>query len=369
MRSTSSFPGHYFRNVFPFYGRKVEGLLLAELNDRHSANRNGSTKVLLKKPGFFRSGMVMLLQVLLDGVGFFLAHLFTLLNRLGLRIDTHLLLEYMKTILIQIAVYFLFFVLFSLYRTLWKTAGIDEMIRVGFASVLSAVCGYLITYFIGLPTLGGTAAFFGCVLVIMFSGFTRIAYRLLRRIQGGMMGSEPWQRAMIVGAGEMGSAAIRQMNEQAFIRMRAIVAVDDDSSKLHKMVRGISVEGARADIPRLAEKHKIDVIVLCLPRVEEKDRREIIRLCSQTTCAIKTMPSIQELMDRKMPGSMRDIDVGDLLSRPEREYDETGIREYLLGRTVLVTGGGGSIGSELCRQIARFDPERLVIFDMYEKCI
>lgn len=330
-------------------------------------NKVSGTDIIIRKSGLFRSGMVVVLQVLVDCASFFLAYLCSLLLRSGGDVRPELWDAYIRAIFLQVAVYFLFFILFSLYRTLWKTAGIDELIRVGFASTLAAGTGYLISLFTGwlLPV---SVYFAGAALVIMFAGFSRIAYRLLRRIQGGMMGSDQWLRALIVGAGEMGSAAIRQMNEQAAMRMRAIVAVDDDKSKVRRMVRGVPVEGTRMDIPRLAEKHRIDVIVLCLPRVDEKDRREIIELCSRTTCAIKTMPSMQELMDRQLPGSMRDIDVGDLLSRPEREYDETGIREYLLGRTVLVTGGGGSIGSELCRQIARFEPARLVIFDVYENC-
>lgn len=349
--------------------RGNEDSFLSVRDDQLSSNGSGALNG-GKKTGFFRSGFVIALQVILDIASFFLAHLFTLLNRLGLRYDADLFPAYLRTICIQVAVYFLFFILFSLYRTLWKTAGIDELARVGTASVLAAVFGYLLSEAIqnysGLPSLGGTASFFGCVLVIMLTGFSRVAYRFWRRIQGGMMGSEQWLRAMIVGAGEMGSAAIRQMSEQPVLRMRAIVAVDDDKNKHRRLVRGVPIRGSRKDIPTLAEKYKIDVIVLCLPRVDEKDRREIIRLCSETTCAIKTMPSLQELMDRKEPDSMRNIDVADLLSRPEREYDETGIREYVLGRTVLVTGGGGSIGSELCRQIVRFDPAVLVIFDVYE---
>ncbi|MBN1775811.1 MAG: polysaccharide biosynthesis protein [Clostridiales bacterium] len=324
----------------------------------------GSTDALLRKTGLFRSSVIIALQVVVDLVSFFLAFLCSLLLRFG-GLPPNNIEEYFRAILLQVGVFFFFFVVFSLYRTLWKTAGIDELMRVGFASILAAGTGYLASLVTGW-LLPASVYYAGGALVIMFAGFSRVAYRLLRRIQGGMVGEENWRRTMIVGAGEMGSAAIRQMNDQPWMHMRPVVAVDDDVSKLRRMVRGVPVEGTRKDIPRLSEKYRIDLIVLCLPRVEEKDRREIIRLCSETTCAIKTMPSLQELMDRKEPGSMRDIDVGDLLARSERELDETGIREYLFGRTVLVTGGGGSIGSELCRQIGRFEPGKLVIFDVYE---
>lgn len=319
----------------------------------------------IKRSGFWRGSFIIAIQIVVDCASFFLAYLCSLLLRHGGDLSKSFTEENIRAIFLQVAVYFLFFILFSLYRTLWKTAGIDELIRLGLASVLAAVFGYLLSYLTGwlLPV---SVYFAGTALVINFTGFARIAYRLFRRMQGGIISSEQWRRTMIVGAGEMGSAAIRQLNEQPWMRMRPIVAVDDDMSKVRRMVRGIAVEGTRRDIPRLALKHDIDVIVLCLPRVEEKDRREIIRLCSETTCAIKTMPTMQELMDRKLPGNMRDIDVSDLLTRTERELDETGIHDYLKGKTVLVTGGGGSIGSELCRQIGRFEPARLVIFDVYE---
>ena len=324
----------------------------------------GITEELVRKTGIFKTGIILALQVVIDIGSFFLAYLCSLFLRFG-GFPEKGFTEYLRIIFLQVAVYFLFFILFSLYRTLWKTAGIDELLRVALASILAAVFGYLISFFLG-RLLPFSVYLAGAALVINFTGFSRIAYRLLRRVQSGMMGSEQWRRTMIVGAGEMGSAAIRQMNDQPWLHMRPLVAVDDDRSKLRRIVRGIAIEGMRADIPRLAEKYNIDLIVLCLPRIDEKDRREIIRLCSQTTCAIKTMPSLQEIMEHKDAGTMRDIDVGDLLTRNERKLDETGIREYLLGRTVLVTGGGGSIGSELCRQIARFEPGKLVVFDVYE---
>ena len=331
------------------------------------AEMKGSRNALLKQTSLLRSSVVIALQIISDCASFFLAYLCSLLLRYGGNIPKIYTDEYTRAIFLQVGVYFLFFIIFSLYRTLWKTAGIDELIRVGLASTLATIFGYLMSFLTGwlLPVSVYIA---GGALVIMFTGFARIAYRLFRRMQGGMISSDQWRRTLIVGAGEMGSAAIRQMNEQPWMRMRPIVAIDDDQSKVRRMVRGVPVEGTRQDIPLMAERFKIDVIVLCLPRVDEKDRREIIRLCSQTTCAIKTMPSLQELMDRNLPGSMRDIDVGDLLTRTERELDETGIHEYLYGKTVLVTGGGGSIGSELCRQIGRFEPGKLVIFDVYENC-
>jgi FlaA1/EpsC-like NDP-sugar epimerase len=309
--------------------------------------------------------VVVLLQILVDCASFFFAFLCSLLLRHGGDFPPERVDGYFRAIFIQVAVYFLFFILFSLYRTLWKTAGMDELIRLGFATFLGTAFGFLLSYLTHW-TLPVSVYLAGGALVIMFTGFSRVAYRLFRRIQGGMIAADQWRRTLIVGAGEMGSAAIRQMNEQPWMHMRPVVAVDDDRSKVRRMVRGVPVRGTRADIPALAEKYKIDMIVLCLPRMEEKDRREIIRLCSQTTCAIKTMPSLQELMDRKLPGNMRDVDVSDLLTRTERELDETGLQEYLKGKTVLVTGGGGSIGSELCRQIGRFEPSQLVIFDVYE---
>lgn len=329
------------------------------------------TKRVIRRIGTLRQGIILSLEIVLDSISVFAAYFSSLLLRSGGRIPKEDLDSFFASIIILIVVYLVTFAGFSLYRTLWKTTGIDELMRIGVASILATGIGYLIAILIDIR-LPVTVYFAASALVMMFSGFSRIAYRLLRHIQGGMTNSTSWRRTMIVGAGETGSMAIRQMNEMPELRMRPIIAVDDDLEKRRRSIRGVAVAGGRHDIPSLAIKHDIDMIVLCLPAATEDNRREIIQLCSQTSAAIKTLPSLKELIGSAgcegnvRTAKFRDIEITDLLSRPEREKNDDEIREYLRGRSVLVTGGGGSIGSELCRQIAMFSPSVLVIFDMYE---
>lgn len=328
---------------------------------------NITTEGVIRRIGTLRQRVILLLEIVLDCASVFLAYFCSLLLRLGGKISKVHMHEFITAIFILIGVYLLVFAAFSLYRTMWKATGIDELIRIGFASTIATIFGYAVTFFMGIQ-LPLTVTIAGGVLVMMLCGWSRIAYRVVRHIQGGMAFGSSWRRTMVVGAGETGAMTIRQMNEMPEMLMRPIIAIDDNPDKRRKTIRGVPIVGGRQDIPEMAIKYDIDMIVLCLPTAEEADRKEVIRLCSQTSAAIKTIPTLKELIGSEGPTKFRDIEITDLLSRPEHESDDDEIRGYLLGRCVLVTGGGGSIGSELCRQIARFMPSKLVIFDIYENC-
>jgi len=178
--------------------------------------------------------------------------------------------------------------------------------------------------------------------------------------------TEKLERAMIIGAGETGDLVVRQLLESRELRMKPVVIIDDNPNRLNTFIRGIRVAGNRQDIKRLAEKHKVDAIIFCVPSAKGTERREILQLCSETLCSVKTVPSMNEIIHHGQAMQLRKIEMSDLLSRPEIEISAPGIREYITGACVLVTGGGGSIGSELCRQIAIFIPSTLVVFDIYE---
>ena len=319
----------------------------------------------IRKISSLRQGMVQILAYVADAIGVIIAYAFSLILRFGARIPMDSLPKFVTATMVMLATVILIFSLLGLYRTVWRTTGIDELLRIALASLVATGLGAVITVLMEwrLPI---TVYFSGAILVFLFSGAIRVAYRVLRRMQAGLAFSGSWRRTLVVGAGETGSMLIRQISENPDLRMRAIIVVDDDPTKVGKTVRGIRVAGDRHRIPELVETHKIDLIVLCIPSASEADRHQIIRLCTQTSAAIKTVPSFKEIVDERQVSDVKDIDITDLLTRAPNEIYTNEIREYLANRVVMVTGGGGSIGSELCRQIVKYTPQKLVIFEIYE---
>lgn len=175
-------------------------------------------------------------------------------------------------------------------------------------------------------------------------------------------------RTLIVGAGETGALTIgRMLAHDRNMPGIPIVATDDDPAKRKLRIHGIRVAGASEDIPDLVDHYDIEQIVVAIPSASAEEQRKIYSICIDTDCSLKTLPNIRELrIDEIGDVSLRDVDVTDLLGREEIKLDTRIASSYISGKTVLVTGGGGSIGSELCRQLAKVAPARIVIFDMYE---
>ncbi|WP_342455756.1 polysaccharide biosynthesis protein [Caloramator sp. Dgby_cultured_2] len=172
---------------------------------------------------------------------------------------------------------------------------------------------------------------------------------------------------LIFGAGDAGAIVAKEMKKHPELGYIPVAFVDDDKSKKGKYIQGIPIVGDRNDLEDIVEEMAIDEILIAIPSADKEERAEIIRLCSQTGCKLKTLPGIYELIGGKVTISqIRDVEIEDLLGREPVELNIDEIADYLKDKVVLVTGGGGSIGSELCRQIARFNPKKLLILDIYE---
>ena len=169
---------------------------------------------------------------------------------------------------------------------------------------------------------------------------------------------------MIVGAGDMGMIIIKELEANNYHKGKPVIAVDDNPFKQGQSIRGVPVKGSCNDIAELAEKYKIDTIIICIPPADDTRLNEILHTCVSTGCKLKISPSVLEMVEGT-DSKIRDVNITDLLSRPEVKLD-TEICKYITGKTILVTGGGGSIGSELCRQISKYSPAKIVIFDIYE---
>ena len=260
---------------------------------------------------------------------------------------------------------------FRLYNHLWEYASLEEALQIALSVVLSTLTGAAFLWIIGvrLPIRVFAGA---CILLVFLVGGSRMVYRVSRRRPGTARGMarlrEKRPRSLIVGAGETGSLTIQRMSKHdPLMPGIPIVATDDDPKKRKMRIHGVKVEGGSDDIIRLVDKYDIEQIVVAIPSATMEERKRIYGICMRTECQLKTLPNVRALRVDELSGiGLRDVDVADLLGRDEILLNTRSIAASIAGKTVLVTGGGGSIGSELCRQLCMVAPARLVIFDIYE---
>lgn len=284
------------------------------------------------------------------------------------------LFSYTHTLILAIAL-LLIFRLLGVHTSVWRFAGVDEMIRCTIAAVLLNAFWMLLDRVIYTDLLHVQAIlpFYTYMVSALFTILLLNASRLCIKFVKFLIARSPMathgkKRVMIVGAGFMGSFIIQELRHNMITLGVPVVAVDDDPEKIGRKINAVKIKGNCSDIVRLAEKENIDTIILCIPSASRKRRKEIIEIAMQTNCTIKISPSINEFLeDSRAHRRVRNVDISDLLPRPEVTLDKK-VCAYLTGKTILVTGGGGSIGSELCRQAARYAPERIIIFDIYENC-
>lgn len=260
------------------------------------------------------------------------------------------------------------FMLCRLYQGIWKYASASDLVN-----ILVACLGSAVTQFIGMKLLGleFPRSYPFLYFVILAGGISifRFMYRILGYFQSQREGklTAGKKNTMIVGAGEAGYTLLKELQNSRFVGQHVCCIVDDDPGKRGKYLRGVLVAGSRYDICRLAEEYKIDEIMIAIPSATHGVVQEILDICSQTSCKLKVLPGLYQLVNGEVSVSkLRNVEIEDLLGREPVDTQIDSIMDYVSGKTVLVTGGGGSIGSELCRQIARHAPKQLVIFDIYE---
>ncbi|MEG0504623.1 MAG: nucleoside-diphosphate sugar epimerase/dehydratase, partial [Raoultibacter sp.] len=260
--------------------------------------------------------------------------------------------------------------IFHLYNNLWEYASVDEAIQIVLAVALSTLVGAVFLWVIDVR-LPIRVFFVALFLLVFFCGGIRMVYRVARhkkRTFTLQAHSCERPRTLIVGAGETGSLTIdRMVSKDPLMPGIPLVAVDDDPSKRRLRIHGVKVEGTSEDIIDLVDKYDIEHIVVAIPSSTLEERKRIFGICTKTDCKLRTLPNIRELrIDELGDVSLRDVDVADLLGREEIVLNTRSVSGYIAGETVLVTGGGGSIGSELARQLCKVAPARIVIFDIYE---
>ena len=271
----------------------------------------------------------------------------------------------LPAVLINIAVYYLV----GLYRRVWRYAGANELMLIAVAVSVGLGATYLYSLYAGiLPRSSYIIAWF---LLIFLVGGSRLGVRFLANYLSRPAGKGKKRKALIIGAGEAGVIVARELKRHGpALKMQLIGFIDDDPSKQKQIIQGIPVLGGRAELPDVVEKKKIDEVVIAMPSAPYSVLQEIIGLCEGLQIKIKTVPGIFEILEGQVNFStLKEVDIEDLLRRLPVKQDLLGIAAYLAGRQVLVTGAGGSIGAELCRQIAHLNPEKLIMLDHDENGI
>ena len=275
-----------------------------------------------------------------------------------------------ETLPLTIPVAIAVFSFFRLYSILWNYAGATELLYLTAACIIDSIFNTLIILFlyrrIDYPVPRSWYFFYGAWLfALMF--LSRYAQRGIKTLINRRNHAEKMKRVLIVGAGEAGNAIIKEIVNSPYVNMKIVGIVDDDVTKHGKFMHGIKVVGDRNDIVDIAESQRVDEIIIAMPTASAMETKKILDICKQTGCELKRLPGMYQLVNGDVSISkLKDVDVNDLLGRDPIEVDLDSIMGYVSGKIVMVTGGGGSIGSELCRQIASHNPKQLVIVDIYE---
>lgn len=285
-------------------------------------------------------------------------------------IPGHFLAPVNRFLPLNILITILILYLFRMYSSMWVFAGETELQNLVIASVLSTICYSIGIQFFrikGEQAVPSSYYFLYMFLLISFIFVSRFSYRFLRSLKHKQQNKNNSIAVMVIGAGEAGNAIIKEIVNSNFSTMVIRCIIDDDKGKWGRFIQGIKVVGGRDRIMECADIYNIDEIIVAMPSISRKELSEILDICKETNCKLRSLPGMYQLVNGEVSVSkLRDVEVEDLLGRDPIEVDLNSILGYVQGKRILVTGGGGSIGSEICRQIASHKPSMLIIVDIYE---
>ena len=258
------------------------------------------------------------------------------------------------------------FYAFKLYHSLWAFAGTAEVQNILAACILSAILDFVGMKLMRYPIPRSYYFVYALMLTGMTTG-TRFSYRIIRGMRHKAQNRKNGTRVMIIGAGDAGNTVIKEITNSSYSTMTIKCIIDDDEHKWGRFIQGIKIVGGRDRIVEYAALYGIDEIFIAIPSANRATMKALVEICKETSCKLRTLPGIYQLVNGEVNVSkLRNVDVEDLLGRDPIKVDLDSILNYVKGQTIMVTGGGGSIGSELCRQIAGHRPARLIIVDIYE---
>lgn len=282
-------------------------------------------------------------------------------------IEPQYISNYVENMLPYTIMSLLIFWLFRLYHSLWQYASIAEVYRIAEACIIVEVVHFLSNKIAG-NMLPRSCYFNAAIYLIIAICASRFMYRMIRTVLNKYRNIKTSNNVMIIGAGEATNVIMREIQNSSYLANSNIACIiDDDRRKVGKYIRGVKVIGTRDKIKEAAKLYDIDEIIFAIPSASNEVKRDILNICKETDCTLKILPGVYQMVDGEINvNSIRNVDVLDLLGRDPIEVDIESIMCYVKDKVIMVTGGGGSIGSELCRQLVSHKPKQLIIFDIYE---
>ncbi len=325
---------------------------------------------------FNRIFFIMLIDVIMMALAYFIA-LIARFNFVLAQVPAPYMSHYIPSLILIAATGVFSLWITKGYKVIWRFASAIDLQNLVKAFVIQQVllfCSVFLIHFFDTGVyyyMPRTFWIVGAALEFAGLSMIRFSYRFIRDLSIADYRTntedENTQRVMIIGAGSAGRMLIRELQENASLHLKPMCIVDDNVNIQNKYINNVQVQGTCDDIQELVKKHKIERIILAIPSISNKQKQQILALCQKTPCKISILPNLTELVKGGTVASgLKDVSLVDLLGRDPVEIDNDAIHSFITGKRVLVTGGGGSIGSELCRQIAADNPEQLIIFDIYE---
>ena len=275
--------------------------------------------------------------------------------------------NYVDNMLFYTIISLFIFWVFRLYHSLWQYASIAEVYRIAEACITVEVVHFLSNKMVG-NMLPRSCYFNAAIYLIIAICASRFMYRMIRTVLNKYRNIKTSNNVMIIGAGEATNVIMREIQSSSYLANSNIACIIDDARrKVGKYIRGVKVIGTRDKIKEAAKLYDIDEIIFAIPSASNEVKRDILNICKETDCTLKILPGVYQMVDGEINvNSIRNVDVLDLLGRDPIEVDIESIMGYVKDKVIMVTGGGGSIGSELCRQLVSHKPKQLIIFDIYE---
>ena len=313
--------------------------------------------------------IISLFIMIYDFITIAVSYLFGLLLRFDFKfnaIPESYLIVYYKLIIpfaiLSIAIYWFF----NMYNSVWRFASYTELKNTLIATTICGIANLVVCRVFG-ARMPWSFHIIGYVMQLIFAVAIRFIYRFGLLIKNGKRNSKNRTNVMLIGAGDAGLTILRDINKNIESTSKVVCIIDDNDNKIGRFIEGVPVVGNRDDILTYVEKYDIKQIYYAIPSANNTQKRDILAICKETNCEIKVLPGIQQLVKGDVSVSMmKNVAIEDLLGRDVVKVNNEEILNHLTGKAVLVTGGGGSIGSELCRQIAKNNPKQLIIFDIYE---
>ena len=308
-----------------------------------------------------------LLWVIIDMISICIASFLAIVVRFNSieSVPQQFLEAYLSFVAFQIISTVLIFYFFRLYHCIWKYASINELLKIVFSSFFTTIINFIVMIVLGKSLPRSYWLLFFMFLVSIIGG-TRFFYRAILDATNKRV-RDTTTKIMVIGAGEAGNAIIKEIQGSKHLDGKVVCLIDDDPNKSGRYIQGVKVVGNRDSIISKVNKYQVTDIIIAIPSLSKVEQRKILSICKETNCVLKTLPGIYQLINEEVSiSTLRNVEIEDLLGRDQISLDLVGIVKDIQGKVIMITGGGGSIGSELCRQIAGYNPKQLIILDIYE---